>query len=521
MQIGILMESTSALNPAAIAREERSLSSLGQSIIHRNLGCSMQSQRPDKQKGKASVCHPDSESGPSQDKSSLSKLFKKERAEYLAIEGSTRGNGTASAAKQINSVSRTLEGSSSNSILPTSSRPSVALQANDGRSLFEFDVPANAATIERFHKIATPICLSLKEYVKKKPIVRLVEKLPLQQQDVSSRDRAMAVRLMMLGETKSEAKPYIVVLSAEHQCKLVRKFFEKTTVRSLIEPSDKSLPSFEYVIHKHPPEPKQAEDNEIYVLAPVEDDVFAKGTGTLCGTPIIIQHPSASETRATLGGIIKVVNESGTSKLYGLTAGHVVRGLNDGSQASSSSIKSTVSNYLALSDSESDFDSDCESNFLEDANEELLSDDQGTELWLNSGPWSSGLGEIGAISRFSPQLGQGTARTAASAPDYDWALIEMLVYKPNHLSAQSTSSSKDIRATSTESNILMMPTSNYMGTSIPVAVISGSEGLKRGMLSALPSKLTLGSSATFVDAMIIKLDAGKGKSSRPTFIVVS
>ncbi|KAI1839559.1 hypothetical protein JX266_014231 [Neoarthrinium moseri] len=452
--------------------------------------------------------HPEPEGVPSQVKEPSPKVVEETRVEYLAVEDLSHEDGIVSEATGTDPSTHTPIGSSLDGSLSKASKTTVVLRANDGRCLFEFNIPVGKATVDRFHKISTPICMSLKEYVKKTPAERLAGKIQLRK--VLVKDRSLAVRLMVLGETKPEAKPHIVVLGAQGQYKRLRKFFEKKSVQSLIKPSDDACPSFEYLIYEHPPDLKQAENDDFLVLAPVEVGDHSPVTQTLCGTPIIIRHPSSTETRATFGGIIKVIDDAGLFKLYGLTAGHVVEDKDDDAQSLLFESSSTEFDYLFPSDSDSESDLDCETSSLINEMEGIPENTSDTKLRIGPGAWSSlKMDEIGAISRHSPQLCRAADRAVASMPTCDWALIEMLTYKPNQLPPRTQRTSDNIHTTSVESNGLVMPTSNYKGTEMPVAVISGSEGLKRGVISALPAKIMLGSCDKFVDAMIMNPHVGQ------------
>ncbi|KAK7931730.1 hypothetical protein PG985_002442 [Apiospora marii] len=174
---------------------------------------------------------------------------------------------------------------------------------------------------------------------------------------------SIAIRLMVLGLSLAEAKPYIVVLAYREQCKRIHKFFKKETVRSLYQPSDPTLPYFEFLFHERPPEQKCSEE-DIEVLGPLGDDGVCVSPFTYCGTPITARHPSGHDIRATLGGILKVEGKNGNFNLYGLTAGHVKKAGNDDTSLrpteygdSSSDGSSSYSDAGSISETETDYSS--------------------------------------------------------------------------------------------------------------------------------------------------------------------
>ncbi|KAI1856355.1 hypothetical protein JX265_011602 [Neoarthrinium moseri] len=380
-----------------------------------------------------------------------------------------------------------------------------------GDDLSEFDIHVDEATIDRFKVIQLRIETPLLKYVQK----------------TKGKYRAMAIRLMVLGKTAAQAKPHIVVLAAEDQCKRVRKFFDKSSVQDLVRPSDKTLPSFEVLIYGRPPDPKKAED-DIDVLAPLINGDIGFTADTFCGAPIVIRHPSGTEKRATLGGIIKAVNQHGDFRLYGLTAGHVVGNSDDYmSIASASDSAPSTSDELFLSDSETD--SDCESDLENPSEKDRTSaseveeraseagnlESSETVLMFQDGStaWSSlELGVMGRISKESPQVADQSDRATTDVSAYfDWALIEMSKYKPNRLRPRTHNADDAADPVATTSGDLLMPppSSDYNGVRKSVVVITGSEGPKRGTISPLPSRILMGPGKVFVDTLVVNLGLGK------------
>ncbi|RYP11146.1 hypothetical protein DL764_000217 [Monosporascus ibericus] len=369
------------------------------------------------------------------------------------------------------------------------------------QSLAEFDKHVDDDAISRFSRIQSQI---------EKPLLKYVCKF-------SGKYRSMAIRLMVLGTSESEAKPYMVVLVPEDQCKRVRKFFEKSSVRALCQPVDETVPSFEVLVYGRPPEPKEGDD-DIDVLVPLINGNLGFTSDTYCGAPIIVRQPSGTEKRATFGGIVKAVSENGDFKLYGLTAGHVVADTDDDLSIQSASDTVAVFDDPSIFDSDSDSDTDGSVKEIQEAVEDVERSDEPEKVPAlqddSSTSWSSlELGNFGSISKERPQLTpeNGKVRTWISGENFDWALIEMTSYKPNRLRPRSRTKDEGSHAVASTSGDLVMPPplSEYIGIKKSVIVNSGSEGPKRGRISALPSRLLLHPGRKFVDSLVVNLEDNK------------
>ncbi|RYP64897.1 hypothetical protein DL770_009105 [Monosporascus sp. CRB-9-2] len=399
-------------------------------------------------------------------------------------------NSQQSSRSPSNAVHRTV-----NQVRPISSETGPA------QSLAEFDKHVDDDTISRFSHIQSQI---------EKPLLKYVCKFP-------SKYRSMAIRLMVLGTSESEAKPYIVVLAPEDLCKRVRKFFDKPSVRALCQPGDETMPSFEVLVYGRPPESKGGDD-DFDVLVPLINGNLGFTSDTYCGAPIIVRQPSGVEKRATFGGIVKAVSKNGGFKLYGLTAGHVVEDTDDDLSIQSGTDTVAHSDDLSISDSESDSDTDGSVEEIPETLEDVeLSDEPEKALAFqddSSASWSSlELGNLGNISKESPQVsrGDGKDRKWISGENFDWALVEMTNYKPNRLRPRSRTKDEGSHAVVSTSGDLVMPPplSDYIGIKKSVVVISGSEGPKKGHISALPSRLLLHPGRKFVNSLVVNLEDNK------------
>ncbi|RYP53649.1 hypothetical protein DL768_001429 [Monosporascus sp. mg162] len=414
------------------------------------------------------------------------------------ITQSRTPNGNSNSQKSSRSSSNTVD-RTANHFRPVSSGTGPA------QSLAEFDKHVDDDTISRFSHIQSQI---------EKPLLKYVCKFP-------GKYRSMAIRLMVLGTSESEAKPYIVVLAPEDQCKRVRKFFDKSSVRGLCQPVDETVPSFEVLIYGRPPEPKEGGD-DIDVLVPLINGNLGFTSDTYCGAPIIVRQPSGVEKRATFGGIVKAVSENGDFRLYGLTAGHVVGDADDDMSIQSATDTVAPSDDLSISDSDSDSDTDGSVEEILEAVEEAVEDVELSEELKkalafqddSSASWSSlELGNLGRISKGSSHVSPWyeMGRTWVTGENFDWALIEMTNYKPNRLRPRLRTKEEGSHAVASTSGDLVMPPpfSDYVGIKISVVVISGSEGPKRGHISALPSRLLLYPGRKFVNSLVVNLEDNK------------
>ncbi|KAK4085019.1 uncharacterized protein Triagg1_9 [Trichoderma aggressivum f. europaeum] len=368
----------------------------------------------------------------------------------------------------------------------------------------EFDKSVDNATISQFRHVHSLLEKPLLEYIRS---------------TIRKKQCPVSIRLMVLGRSEDDAKPCIVVLCPEQQSKKVRKFFDKKSVRALRLPED-DQPSFEVFVVGREPETKQAE-GDIDVFVPIVGESESYTNDTYCGAPILIRQTSCVDKRCTFGGVIKASWSNGEIKLYGLTVGHILLDdLEDDMTASTESDQSRCSYdwVFELSDSESEVECHDSAEEEQDEDTEPLSMTDELQLALPDAgsSWvADELSKIGSISKDSPRYQSAVADTLYDGPDayYDWALIEMISYKPNlirprRMSHDETQEGGVFNFRDHELVMSASPSDGH-GKRQPVVLLSGSEGLKRGSLSALPSRLLLGPGREFVDALILDLDGNK------------
>ncbi|KAK6851074.1 hypothetical protein PG995_009659 [Apiospora arundinis] len=329
-----------------------------------------------------------------------------------------------------------------------------------------------------------------------------------------ARKCSMSIRLMALGPSRAEAKPHIVVFASQDHCKRIQKFFRRPTVRSIYKPSDPTIPCFGILVHGSSPE-KKSNESEMEVLAPRCDFHSPYSLSTFCGTPIMVRHPSGHEIRATLGGILQVDDENGNCELYGLTAGHVLDDGEDESSLPSINLEDRRSDESwadADSDSDPGLDSDSETDSSSSMliNTDLLTAPKSdTQLPFEEprvDPWSLlPPRRLGSVKKLDNQTSNGveTPTKVDAIRNLDWALIELDSYSPNRIPANPDSFK--------EGRELQAPCADDKeGFGLRAIMISGSERIKAGSISGLPSRLLLSPGTGFVDARIINLYGGKG-----------
>ncbi|KAI5459332.1 hypothetical protein BGZ63DRAFT_325107, partial [Mariannaea sp. PMI_226] len=364
--------------------------------------------------------------------------------------------------------------------------------------LAEFDKPVTDATISRFNHIHSQLEKPLLAYICSKD---------------SRKYRPIALRLMVLGRSEDDAKPCIVVLCPEQQSKRVIKFFDRDSVQTLCRPEDNTVPSFEVVVLGRPPQVKQADD-DTEVLVPSVNSIDTIIAETFCGAPIVIRRASSVEKRCTFGGIIRTVWLNGDIKLYGLTVGHPL--LDDSADDHSTELeKAECSNEGSynLSDSSSEAYTDDSVDKQPDIQSQALLPIRESQSALANAhvSWTgTEMSKIGSISKDLPKYSPATTDMKDSAPHkfYDWALIDMTYYKPNRIPQKKSSKGgiSEYRALNTRDLVMPASLPSKSKKRQSVILMTGSGGLKRGSLSALPSRLLLGPGKEFVDARILNLD---------------
>lgn len=338
-----------------------------------------------------------------------------------------------------------------------------------------------------------------------------------------SRRNPMSIRLLMLGDSLSNAKPAIVVFCIPEMRKKIQHYFDThELIKAFYAPEEANEPSFQVVVCAHPPQ-LRGEDSLAAVCWSVAEPEGAATIVynsplhlTLCGTPIIFQA-NGKTRRATLGGVIKVTNFDGTWDLFGLTAGHTARDciLDDDQFSEPGSITNFSGDDSDPSDTDSDLDgseSSHGSKTTYDAGEAATykgnaPDVEDVHVWdfLHSHHYG-----YAVVPAFTTGKAKSTARVD-QGQSLDWAFVPVPIALPNDLPHAGPLSSP-------------LPITNYRKTTAeeeittskePVIVITASQGIQPGTLLSEPSSILIYPSTTFVDAYLVTLDSSQRKSPLP------
>ncbi|KAL1969803.1 hypothetical protein VTN77DRAFT_7312 [Rasamsonia byssochlamydoides] len=341
----------------------------------------------------------------------------------------------------------------------------IPLPLTGNAKLQQFKKEVNKATIDRFNDVVELLSEPLLSY--------------LQKSKPRTRPCRMAIRLVVLGKTADDAKPCIVVLCDRRRSERVKRFFDKGLAKDVCKPEDPMLPSFDVHIFDYPPQTKAARVGVDVYGGAFYQSVNRSAT-TTCGT--LIKLVAGDQIRfGTIGGIIKVTMPGGEYELYGMTAGHLTEGL--------------------LQDEESQSDDDQELSSSDEDDADVFDDNDASDLLASSMTRSSMENPDMWVKLGNSLLVAGGSRLQHHL---DWELVENLspsYYRPNQL--PPAESHPRVR----QRDLVKPLKSLGFHKARPVVVMSGSRGLRRGMLSSsLPSLLLLSPGQKFVQTHILTLD---------------
>jgi hypothetical protein len=345
----------------------------------------------------------------------------------------------------------------------------------------------------------------------------------------------IAIRLVVLGMSEEDAKAWIVVFCDEKQSKRLKRFFGREFVKQMYQPGDKSLPQFEVHVEGRAPQLRKLT---------VWRETKSPMSDTLCGTIIMFKDMEETSVEghgkragenpvqiATFGGLVKVVAPNNSYLLYGMTAGHVTREREDSayqkggeysdeeSEESSEEYFDELPNQVDASQNYIPYDID---NVIKLPNGVVSRDERMETVLGDEPPTTSVVGkdhlDDSPLLNSSAMVSRNWKLMGAALPagnsetfkhqDYDWTFIEIdnCELKPNLLRTQSVLLNR--------SADLKVPSQPLKGSERPsVVMLSGPQGSIPGSLSALPSKLLLGTGSKFVDTYILNLDGHKSMHS--------
>lgn len=351
----------------------------------------------------------------------------------------------------------------------------------------------------------------------------------------------ISIKLKVLGENEAIAKPWIVVLCNKTASKKIRHFFNQQHIKAQYQPSDSDslLPSFEVFVCKRPPRPMAG--TEIYgdsneratvcgrIIKVGEDHHFR--FATLGGViKYVISEPNFSlfdrslSLEACLGSLyfpnmfqgsmsllkqtiliakLRVVKPTGNVMLYGMTAGHVLAQQPLGQESFDS---------FDICDDEDEEDEGFYSGEEEYELDDSFEGDEEVQDLATTGGRSRTDSQSTQLGRLWPRIGYASATSnegTRMGHDLDWALIEFdrpADYRPNILVYSD-------REDQAARNRPLMENGKFTedGSSRSVFLLSGTGGVKSGMLSTSLSFLMMGSAKAFTKTYTLVLPHGSGK----------
>lgn len=381
---------------------------------------------------------------------------------------------------------------------------------NGAGDLIAFNKEINRATADRFRDILDRLEAPLFAYMQKS----------------WRKHQPMALRLMILGRTEAEAKPYIVALCHEDRVKRVQRFFRKPYVKETCRPQDSTIPSFEVTVIGQAPCTRSGGAIDVHM------DMFSSTAGarrTCCGTLVKLSKDDKYRL-GTMGGLIKVTSISGKYTLYGMVAGHLIEGMEPaGADYVDGANPSRLENMFDSSEEDSDWDSaeeesEEESHPVSDTPIPCGLRTHRAPLKQNSALLEAfpGSNKSGSEKHEWQPIGHVINRASRAAwplhsPPVqrarDWSLVSFsseFGLEPNMLNDKNiVSKAADLKLPSKS-----MTTSS---AALPVLLSSGAQGLLPGTLSPLPCSYWSGVGNKFVRAFSFTLRDGACKQQVPIF----
>lgn len=293
------------------------------------------------------------------------------------------------------------------------------------------------------------------------------------------------IRLMMVGTSVDDADVHIVVFCKPKYKTVVRRFFEQEHVTELCNTSGPRSETFKLHVEGSAPRLRHA-------VVQVITDSSPHLPQTLCGTPISLQHPSGRTRNATLGGVIKLVDNRDEFRLYGISAGHALEELEAEDDEAAEHTFDDVDDDTddEIEEPENGDHEDYGLCWLFDGDYRALSEfnDMSSRSWVFTKSKISGMSV-----QTPPVSSSGTAKR------HDWALFDMSSYEPNKVPGGRGR------------NINMSTKTPGHTGSREVYLLSGSgphgthDACKKGVLSPSCGRIALGPSLELTDAYILML----------------
>lgn len=387
----------------------------------------------------------------------------------------------------------------------------LALPVSKSKTFTVFQCRIDDVYTARFYHIQPEVSSLLLKYTNRKSLLRS-----------SIRHKPMAMRSMLVGSTALDAKPHIVVFCAPDMRKRIQHFFDTDTlVKAFYKPADPSLPKFEVTVSGCAPQLRMKDEAvcvvwELETLLSNWEDLLSaeiktgervgmclsstktKFGNTLCGTPIQFQA-NGKRRNATMGGIVRLLYDNGTSTLMGLTAGHGAAACLQDDKEHFEADDSETDSFLGDIESECSYgDSEVqtvpeldETPCIKDCTEDCAKSDS----WMFSNSHSSG---NAILPRLIP------VQDESNRPFFDWALVPLDRVEMNELPVGGDYFGGGIISKYRKQD----PVTLDGLSSERVILMSGSSGLGYGRLISQPSSILISPGNTFVNTWMITLDSG-------------
>lgn len=327
---------------------------------------------------------------------------------------------------------------------------------------------------------------------------------------------AIEMRVAVMGETETSARPIILVACQKPIFKIVKQFFAQKEIKGELTPSNKIWPKFEVLVREQ--------------LALFSGDglitVWMAGTtlddDNQCNPyrkPILIKMKESSKF-ATLGGVLWTKGSDGQIRCHGLTVGHIQPALLDASEESSveqmdsspGDVQSET--FLATQDQCQDVVEDTiEAVGLSDPFSPDDDDDYEIDCWQTPQTPQFDVQEHEKRASFDQYVGEVVVNTFTDSMrlksgNKDWALIELSTEfwknARNNLQATALQFTPSLVNVAKEDSITA-------GQLKDVTVARAGGGDIRGQLSKQESTIMFGSQGAFVDLYTLSGLAALGK----------
>ncbi|KAH7121744.1 hypothetical protein B0J13DRAFT_648496 [Dactylonectria estremocensis] len=313
----------------------------------------------------------------------------------------------------------------------------------------------------------------------------------------------MSTRLVMLGPSREEAMPDIVVFCHPEQHPSIKRFVKQRIVTEMCQSSNPGEPSFSVTIIGSAPRLRTGfTQSEVTVVADDQSIHTVEWVPTLCGARINLEGPDGHTRNATFGGIVKVAMEDGSVFCLGMTAGHVFHELHnpghtEGYELLSCSLASDSDTAVNREEDDDYDDDESEVDFNLFLNGSVSNDPDPSSL-TGSQPWI--FKNPSMVGRMIEPAVELAGKSAEESKYYDWALFELVRQQDFLMNKLPTGVDAIIQPSS------LVP--GYTGTR-SVYMISGHD-VRLGSLSSSPGRIICGPSQGFVNAYAVTIDSASG-----------